>query len=153
MFLSLIFHSKSCIQNCLNSSIRDTVLVTTATITSSNIFFLSQGSSHNNIVKLQSDNIRDKKIIFLVLDPLNTITSNKRLVYDYKRGRNFDDLRKRLLDMDICHLMTNNGTDTTIDDDWSIWKSKCVDSCKRIYPHETCKPTTFTHWTVSKLEW
>ena len=38
-FLSLIFHSKSCIQNCLNSSIRDTVLVTTATITISNIFF------------------------------------------------------------------------------------------------------------------
>ena len=70
MFLSLIFHSKSCIQNCLNSSIRDTVLVTMATITISNIFFLSQGSSHNNIVKLQSDNIRDKKIIFLVLDPL-----------------------------------------------------------------------------------
>ena len=48
----------------------DTVLVTTATITISNIFFLSQGSSHNNIVKLQSDNIRDKKIIFLVLDHL-----------------------------------------------------------------------------------
>ena len=71
MFLSLIFHSKSCIQNCLNSSIRDPVLVTTATITISNIFFLSQGSSHNNIVKLQSDNIRDKKIIFLVLDHLN----------------------------------------------------------------------------------
>ena len=42
-----------------------------ATITISNIFFLSQGSSHNNIVKLQSDNIRDKKIIFLVLDHLN----------------------------------------------------------------------------------
>ena len=70
MFLSLIFHSKSCIQNCLNSSIRDTVLVTTATITISNIFYLSQGSSHNNIVKLQSDNIRDKKIIFLALDHL-----------------------------------------------------------------------------------
>ena len=63
-------NSKSCIQNCFNSSIRDTVLVTTATITISNIFFLSQGSSHNNIVKLQSDNIRDKKIIFLVLDHL-----------------------------------------------------------------------------------
>ena len=48
----------------------DTVLVTTATITISNIFFLSQGSSHNNIVTLQSDNIRDKKIIFSVLDHL-----------------------------------------------------------------------------------
>ena len=35
-------------------------------------YFLSQGSSHNNIVKLQpDDNIRDKKIIFLVLDHLN----------------------------------------------------------------------------------
>ena len=33
--------------------------------------FFSHGSSHNNIVKLQSDNIRDKKVIFLVLDPLN----------------------------------------------------------------------------------
>ena len=88
----------------------------------------------------------DHKVIrFTCCKTFNTITSNKRLVYDYKRGRNFDDLRKRLLDMDICHLMTNNGTDTTIDDDWSIWKSKCVDSCKRIYPHETCKPTTFTH--------
>ena len=51
----------------------DTVLVTTATITFSNIYFLSQGSSHNNIVKLQSDNIRDKKIIFLVLDHLKKV--------------------------------------------------------------------------------
>ena len=32
--------------------------------------FLSQESSHNNIVKLQSDNIRDKKIIFSIVDPL-----------------------------------------------------------------------------------
>ena len=47
-------------------------MVTTATITISNIFFLSQGSSHNNIVKLQSDNIRDKKVIFLVLDHLKS---------------------------------------------------------------------------------
>ena len=53
---------------------------------------------------------------FTCCKTFNTITSNKRLVYDYKRG-NFDDLRKRLLDMDICHLMTHNGTDTTIDDD------------------------------------
>ena len=79
MFLSLIFHSKSCIQNCLNSSIKDTVLVTTATITISNIFFLSQGSSHNNIVKLQSDNIRDKKIKFLVLDHLNENKAGKHI--------------------------------------------------------------------------
>ena len=32
-----------------------------ATITISNIIFLSQGTSHNNIVKLQFDNISDKK--------------------------------------------------------------------------------------------
>ena len=47
----------------------------------------------------------------------NTIMSNKRLVYDYNSG-NFDDLRKRLIDMDICSLMTINGTDSSIDDDW-----------------------------------
>ena len=64
----------------------DTVLVTTATITISNIFCLSQGSSHNNIVKLQSDNFRDKKIIFLVLDHLkrpakevNFLSKNKMI--------------------------------------------------------------------------
>ena len=59
---------------------RDTVLVTTATITISNIFFLSQGSSHNNIVKLQSDNITDKKIIFLVLDHLKLMTKSSEFL-------------------------------------------------------------------------
>jgi hypothetical protein len=74
----------------------------------------------------------------------NNILSNKRLVYDYKSG-NFDDLRKRLIDMDICSLMTNNGTDSSIDDDWSIWKNGVLTaSCTRIYPHKTCKSKTFT---------
>ena len=62
-----------------------------------------------------------KVVRFTCCKTFNTIMSNKGLVYDYKRG-NFDDLRKRLLDMDICYLMTSNETDTTIDDDWSIWK-------------------------------
>ena len=48
--------------------------------------------------------------------------------------------RKRLTDMDLVSLLTNNGTDCSIDIDWSIWKfavmsainefipAKCVDS-------------------------
>ena len=52
----------------------------------------------------------DYKVIrFTCCKTFSTIMSNKWLVYDYKRG-NFDDLRKRLLGMDICYLMTNNGT-------------------------------------------
>ena len=62
----------------------------------------------------------DHKVIrFTLSKASNTIKSNKRLAYDYKRG-NFDDLRKRLTDMDICSLLTNNGADSSIYDDWSI---------------------------------
>ena len=65
----------------------------------------------------------DHKVIrFTLSKASNAIKSNKRLVYEYKRG-NFDELRKRLTDMDICSLLTNNGTDSSIDDDWSIWKN------------------------------
>ena len=61
----------------------------------------------------------DKVIRFTLFKASNTIKSNKRLVYDYKRG-NFDDLRKRPTEMDTCSLLTNNETDSSIDDDWSI---------------------------------
>ncbi len=37
-----------------------------------------------------------------------TFTPNKRLVYDYRRT-DFDKLRQRLTDMDICSLITSNG--------------------------------------------
>lgn len=30
------------------------------------------------------------------------------------------------MDFDICSRMANNGTDSIIDDDWSIWKMLCA---------------------------
>ena len=52
----------------------------------------------------------------------NAIHPNKRMIYDYRRA-NFDDLCKRLTEMDLVSLLTNNGTDCSIDIDWSTWKS------------------------------
>ena len=93
----------------------------------------------------------DHKVIrFTCCKTFNTITSNKRLVYDYKRG-NFDDLRKRLLDMDICHLMTNNGTDTTIDDDWSIWKSSVLTAVKEFIPTKLVNPRRSPPWITPNI--
>ena len=54
----------------------------------------------------------DHKIIcFKFSTTSNPIMSNRCLVYDYK-GANFDDLRKRLTDMDICSRLTINETDS-----------------------------------------
>ncbi len=69
----------------------------------------------------------------------NTIHPNKRLIYNYRQA-NFEGLRKRLTDMNLCSMLTNNGPECSIDDDWSTWKNsvmyamnefvptKCVDS-------------------------
>ncbi len=75
----------------------------------------------------------------------NTIMSNKRLVYDYKSG-NFDDLRKRLIDMDICSLMTINGTDSSIDDDWSIWKNGVLTAVHEFIPTKHVNPRRSPPW-------
>ena len=40
----------------------------------------------------------------------------------YKRA-NFDDLRKRPTDIDICSRLTINKLDSSIDHDWSLWKN------------------------------
>lgn len=47
----------------------------------------------------------------------NTIKPSKRLIYDYHRA-NFDALRNRLNDMDLCSLLKNHGMERSIDDDW-----------------------------------
>ena len=93
----------------------------------------------------------DHKVIrFTCCKSFNTITSNKRLVYDYKRG-NFDVLRKRLLDMDICYLITNNGTDTTIDDDWSIWKNSVLTVVKEFIPTKLVNPRRSPPWITPNI--
>jgi hypothetical protein len=60
-----------------------------------------------------------KIIQFKFSSASKTIQSNKRLVYDDRRA-NFDGLRKRLIDIDLCSLVTNNGTESSVDDDWSL---------------------------------
>jgi hypothetical protein len=76
----------------------------------------------------------DHKIIrFTFSTASNPIMRNLRLVYDYGRAK-FDDLRKRLTDMDICSLMTNNVTETSIDDDWSIWKNTVITAVHKCIP-------------------
>jgi hypothetical protein len=63
----------------------------------------------------------------------NPIMANRPFVYDYGRAK-FDDLRKRLTDMDICSLMRNNVTETSIDDDWSIWKNTVMTAVHNCIP-------------------
>lgn len=58
---------------------------------------------------------------------------NKWLVYDYSRS-NFDAHRKRLADVDICSLLTNNGTDSSIDDDWTTWKNAVMTAINEFIP-------------------
>ena len=80
----------------------------------------------------------------------NNILSNKRLVYDYKSG-NFDDLRKRLIDMDIRSLMTNNGTDSSIDDDWSIWKNGVLTAVHEFIPTKHVNPKRSPPWITPTI--
>jgi hypothetical protein len=63
----------------------------------------------------------------------NTIHPNNRLIYDYRRA-NFDGLRERLTDMDLCSLLTNNGSDCSIDDDWSTWKNTVMSAMNEFIP-------------------
>ena len=94
------------------------------------------------------------------------IHSNKRLIYDYRRA-NFEGLRKRLTDNNLCSMLTNNGPECSIDDDWSTWKNsvmyamnefvptKCVDSRRIISiiskPLERCVLNHISHRIQSTI--
>ena len=53
--------------------------------------------------------------------------------------------------MDICHLMTNNGTDTTIDEDWSIWKSSVLTAVKEFIPTKLVNPRRSPPWITPNI--
>ena len=80
-----------------------------------------------------------KSIQFKFSSASKTIQSNKRLVYDCRRA-NFDGLRKRLIDIDICSLVTNNGTESSVDDDWSTWKDAVMTAVHEFIPSKYVDP-------------
>ena len=49
------------------------------------------------------------------------------------------------------HLMTNNGTDTTIDDDWSIWKSSVLTAVKEFIPTKLVNPRRSPPWITPNI--
>ena len=65
----------------------------------------------------------DHRVVrFKVLSPVSSTKQPKRLVFDYKLA-DFEGLRNRLTELDICSLLSNNEKESTIDDDWSVWKN------------------------------
>jgi hypothetical protein len=93
----------------------------------------------------------DHKIIrFKFSTTSNPIMSNRRLVYDYKRA-NFDDLRKRLTDMDNCSHLTINETDSSIDDDWSLWKNAVMTAVHECIPSKLVDPRRSPPWITSNI--
>ena len=93
----------------------------------------------------------DHKIIqFKFSSASKTIQSNKRLVYDYRRA-NFDGLRKRLIDIDICSLVTNNGTESSVDDDWSTWKDAVMTAVHEFIPSKYVDPRRSPPWITPTI--
>ncbi len=79
-----------------------------------------------------------------------TFTPNKRLVYDYRRT-DFDKLRQRLTDMDICSLITSNGAFSNIDDDWSTWKSAVMNAMNEVIPTKYVHPRRSPPWITPTI--
>ena len=79
-----------------------------------------------------------------------TFTPNKRLVYDYRRT-DFDKLRQRLTDMDICSLITSNGAFSNIDDDWSTWKSAVMNAMNEVITTKYVDPRRSPPWITPTI--
>ncbi len=93
----------------------------------------------------------DHKIIrFKFSTTSNPIMSNRRLVYDCKQA-NFDDLRKRLTDMDICSRLTTNETDSSVDDDWSLWKNAVMTAVHECIPSKLVDPRRSPPWITPNI--
>ena len=80
----------------------------------------------------------------------NTIHPNNRLIYDYRRA-NFDGLRERLTDMDLCSLLTNNGSDCSIDDDWSTWKNTVMSAMNEFIPAKCVDSRRTPPWITRNI--
>jgi hypothetical protein len=93
----------------------------------------------------------DHKIIqFKFSSASKTIQSNKRLVYDCRRV-NFDGLRKRLIDIDMCSLVTNNGTESSVDDVWSTWKDAVMTAVHEFIPSKYVDPRRSPPWITPTI--
>ena len=72
------------------------------------------------------------------------------LIYDYRRA-NFDGLRKKLNDMDLRTLLTNNGTECSIDDDWFTWKKAMLSAMNEFIPTKHVDPHRTPPWITSTI--
>ena len=92
----------------------------------------------------------DHKLIRFKFSMRSTIfMPNKRLVYDYRRT-DFDKLRQRLTDMDICSLITSNRAFSNIDD-WSTWKSAVMNAMNEVIPTKYVHPRRSPPWITPTI--
>ena len=80
----------------------------------------------------------------------NAIKSKKRLIYDYQRA-NFDAMRNRLADMDLCSLLKNLGMERSIDDDWSTWKNTVMTAMNEFIPTKCIDPRRTPPWITKNI--
>jgi hypothetical protein len=93
----------------------------------------------------------DHNIIHFQISTLsNIVLPNKSLIYDYRRA-NFDGLRKKLNDMDLRSLLTNNATECCIDDDWFTWKKAMLSAMNEFIPTKHVDPHHTPPWITSNI--
>ncbi|CAB3985999.1 Hypothetical predicted protein [Paramuricea clavata] len=93
----------------------------------------------------------DHNIIhFQISTSSNIVLPNKRLIYDYRQA-NFDGLRKKLNDMELCTLLTNNGTKCSIDGDWFTWKKAMFSAMNAFIPTKHVDPHRTPPWITSTI--
>ena len=68
-----------------------------------------------------------------VLSLVNSTKQPKRLVFDHRRA-DLEGLRNSLTEPDICSLLSSNEKQSTIDDDWSVWKNTVLSAVYKYIP-------------------
>ena len=93
----------------------------------------------------------DHRVVrFKVLSPVSSTKQPKRLVFDYKRA-DFEGLRNRLTELDICSLLSNNEKEFTIDDDWSVWKNAVLSVVYEYIPTKYVDPRRTPPWITPSI--
>ena len=93
----------------------------------------------------------DHRVVrFKVLSPVSSTKQPKRLVFDYKRA-DFESLRNRLTELDICSLLSNNEKEFTIDDDWSVWKNAVLSVVYEYIPTKYVDPRRTPPWITPSI--
>ncbi|CAB3991977.1 Hypothetical predicted protein, partial [Paramuricea clavata] len=93
------------------------------------------------IIKLYSLNLPPQLKPFNLINVWSTSTDEPT----------FDGLRKRLIDINICSLVTNNGTESSVDDDWSTWKDAVMSAVHEFIPSKYVDPRRSLPWITPTI--